>query len=255
MRVALVTGGTRGIGRAIALQLLSEQFKVAIVGTRSQEEITDLLGEFRKYQHFLYIQGNIGYKEDRMRIIDTVIKHFGRIDVLVNNAGVAPLQRLDILETTEENFDYVMSINLKGTFFLTQTAVNAMLKSINDNVSDYHPVIINISSISAYTSSPNRPEYCISKAGISMMTKLFADRLATYGIPVFEIRPGIMETDMTATVKEKYDKLIENGITPIKRWGTPQDVANLVSLLCSNKLTFSTGDVFNVDGGFHIQRL
>lgn len=255
MRVALVTGGTRGIGRAIALQLLNEQFKVAIVGTRSQEEIYDLLEDFHKYTGFIYIQGNIGYKEDRIRIINTVLKHFNRLDVLVNNAGVAPLERLDILETTEENFDYVININLKGTFFLTQYAIKAMLKSLNDNLPDYHPLIINISSISAYTSSPNRPEYCISKAGISMMTKLFADRLASYGIPVFEIRPGIMETDMTASVKDKYDELIENGITPIKRWGTPQDVANLVSLLCSNKLTFSTGDVFNVDGGFHIQRL
>jgi len=251
-RISLVTGGTRGIGKEIALQLLGEGYQVAIVGTKDIHQIKDLLIDFNPYQ-YLYIQGNIALHDDRIRIVDTVFNQYGRLDILVNNAGVAPLKRYDLLDTTEESFDFVMDINLKGTFFLTQYVSNKMIE--NKIHEDAKPIIINISSISAYTASPNRSEYCISKAGISMMTKLFADRLSEYHIPVFEIRPGIMYTDMTEGVKEKYDKLIENGITPIKRWGTPLDVANTVVMLCSNKLTFSTGEVFNVDGGFHLRRL
>jgi NAD(P)-dependent dehydrogenase (short-subunit alcohol dehydrogenase family) len=179
---------------------------------------------------------------------------FGKIDLLVNNAGVAPKERLDLLNMTEESLDYVLDINLKGTLFLTQLVANQMIYTIKSGKTD-NPRIINISSISAYTASINRGEYCIAKAGVGMLTKLFADRLAEYGILVYEIRPGIIATDMTSTVKDKYDDLIDNGLTPIKRWGMPEDVANAVSALCSNNFLFSTGEVINVDGGFHIRRL
>jgi 3-oxoacyl-[acyl-carrier protein] reductase len=182
------------------------------------------------------------------------LENFGRIDVLINNAGVAPKTRMDLLETTEESMDHVLGINLKGTFFLTQLVANVMTRQLERDP-DSRPKIINISSVSAYTSSVNRGEYCISKAGLSMVTSLFADRLAEYGILVYEIRPGIIKTDMTAAVQEKYDRLIEQGLTPVKRWGVPQDIADAVSVLCSGKLGFSTGEVLNVDGGFHLRRL
>ena len=173
---------------------------------------------------------------------------------MVNNAGVGPKVRMDILETTEESFDFVLGINLKGTFFLTQTVANEMIK-LKEKLDDYRPKIINISSMSAYTSSTSRGEYCISKAGVSMITKLFADKLAAYGINVYEIRPGIIYTPMTEVVRAKYDKLISEGLCPIKRWGYPEDIANVVSAFVSDKFSYSTGEVINVDGGFHIQRL
>ena len=175
--------------------------------------------------------------------------------MLVNNAGVACAVRLDILETTEESFERLMRINLEGTFFMCQTAANKMIELKKQGVEDYTPRIVNISSMSAYTSSVSRGEYCISKAGISMTTKLFADRLAEEGIPVFEVRPGIIMTDMTAVVKEKYEKLIAEGVTPIRRFGQPEDVARCVMAACSGLLDFGTGTVLNADGGFHIQRL
>ena len=174
---------------------------------------------------------------------------------MVNNAGVAPNVRLDLLETTEESFDRLMGINLKGTFFMCQLAANTMIEMQQQGLEDYTPRIVNISSMSAYTSSVNRGEYCISKAGISMTTQLFADRLAEYGIPVFEVRPGIIQTDMTAGVSEKYQKLIEGGVTPIRRFGQPADVANCVAAAVSGLLDFATGQVLNADGGFHIRRL
>jgi NAD(P)-dependent dehydrogenase (short-subunit alcohol dehydrogenase family) len=203
----------------------------------------------------LYISGNVTSDESRREILQKIDSEFGRLDVLVNNAGVAPKVRQDILETTEESFDFVLDINLKGTFFLTQLAANYMVDEVRKNIG-IAPKIINISSISAYTASTARGEYCISKAAIGMITALFADRLEEYGINVYEVRPGIIATDMTAGVKEKYDRLIlEEGILPIKRWGTPEDVANAVSVLCSGKLAYSTGEVLNVDGGFHVRRL
>ena len=174
----------------------------------------------------------------------------------MNCAGVAPLERRDILDMTEESFDHVMNINLKGTFFLTQSIANQMMNILSANkIKDYTPRIINIGSISAYTSSVNRGEYCISKAGVSMITSLFADRLAAVGIPVFEVRPGIIETDMTAGVVEKYQNLIDNGLTPIKRLGQPKDVADCVWAAASGLLDFATGQVINADGGFHLRRL
>jgi len=178
----------------------------------------------------------------------------GRIDLLVNNAGVSPKVRMDILEVTEESYDRVMTINLKGPFFLTQLVANWMIE-LKKFRNELEPKIVNISSISAYTSSTSRGEYCISKAGVSMMTKLYADRLSEYGVNVYEIRPGIIFTPMTEPVKEKYDKLISEGITPIKRWGTPEDVAKAVVAIAKGYFPFSTGEVFNVDGGFHIRRL
>jgi NAD(P)-dependent dehydrogenase (short-subunit alcohol dehydrogenase family) len=202
----------------------------------------------------LYIRGDITSAESRNTVVEETMKMFGRIDVLVNNAGVAPRVRMDILETTEESYDFVMNINLKGTFFLTQAVANKMSGLIG-KVNDYRPKVINIASMSSYVASVSRGEYCISKAGVSMVTKLFADRLAEYGINVYEIRPGIILTPMTEVVKDKYDKLISEGLTPIKRWGYPEDIANAVSAFCSDKFSFSTGEVVNVDGGFHIQRL
>ena len=183
------------------------------------------------------------------------MERYGRLDLHVNNAGVAPNVRLDILETTEESFDRLMRINLKGTFFMCQTVARAMIALQQKGIAGYHPRIVNIASMSSYTSSTNRGEYCISKAGISMVTKLFADKLAEYGIGVFEVRPGIIMTDMTKTVTEKYQKLIDEGVTPIKRFGQPEDVANCVLAAASGLLDFATGQVLNADGGFHIRRL
>ena len=183
------------------------------------------------------------------------MKQFGRVDLLVNNAGVACKERLDVLETTEESFERLLRINTQGTFFMCQTFARVMIGCLDKGLEDYAPRIVNISSISAYTSSVSRGEYCVSKAGISMTTLLFADRLAEYGIPVFEVRPGIIRTDMTAGVTGKYDKLIGEGVTPIRRWGTLEDVANCVLAAASGLLDFGTGTVLNADGGFHIRRL
>lgn len=254
-QVALITGGTRGIGKGIAEKLAQEGYLIAVVGTREESQVKDSVEEIRKLcPQALYIQGNIAKKSDREHMVQSCLNTFGRLDVLVNNAGIAPRVRMDLLETTEESMDEVLDINLKGTFFLTQLVANTMIKGIQEGKLK-NPKIITISSISAYVSSVNRGEYCISKAGIAMMTKLFADRLAEFGILVYEIRPGVIATDMTAKVKEKYDRLIDAGLTPIKRWGVPEDIANAVSALCDHKFPFSTGEVFNVDGGFHLQRL
>lgn len=202
-----------------------------------------------------YVLGDISQPADRKRIVDDTLKNHGRIDVLVNNAGVAPKERLDILKTTEESFDYVLGTNLKGTFFLTQAVANVMCRRPPDRQEDVPPMIINISSISAHTASMTRGEYCISKAGVSMTTALFAQRLAEFGIKVYEIRPGIIDTDMTFNVRDKYSEMIANGLTPIRRWGEPEDVARAVGMLCEGYLNFSTGEVINVDGGFHLRKL
>ena len=202
----------------------------------------------------LSIRGDISSKKDRHELVETVRDEFGRCDMLINNAGVAPTERADILEGSEESFDRVVGINLKGPYFLTQVVANWMIEQKEENP-DRTPRIVNTGSISAYTSSPGRGEYCISKAGVSMMTKLYADRLAEYGIGVFEIRPGIIQTDMTSSVQDKYDRLIEEGITPIKRWGQPGDIGRAVGAIAEGRLDFSTGQVINVDGGFHLRRL
>jgi len=263
-KAALVTGAARGIGNAIAMKLAENRYDIAMVATSDEEKITENIVKVKektkiKGNSVIYIKGDISSESSRKHIVDTIMNKYGRIDVLVNNAGVAPKTRIDILETTEESMDYVLNINLKGTFFLTQLVANTMIMLKKDianeqQFSDYSPKIINISSVSAYATSTNRGEYCISKAGISMLTSLYADRLSEYGINVYEIRPGIIKTDMTSSVKEKYDILIENGITPIKRWGLPEDIAKAVSIICSGNLDFSTGEVLNVDGGFHLRR-
>lgn len=254
-KTAFITGGTRGIGNAVASQLASEGYAVAVLGTSDESLIKKNLDNIKKHGNpFMYIKGDITSHKARKEAVDAIMDKFKRIDVLVNNAGVAPKIRTDILEVTEESFDFVLSVNLKSVFFLTQYVANVMINETK-NIEGISPKIINISSISAYTSSIQRGEYCVSKAGLSMVTLLFADRLAEYGINVYEIRPGIIYTDMTSAVKDKYDQLISTGLTPIKRWGYPQDVADAVSVLCSDKLKFCTGEVINVDGGFHIRRL
>ncbi len=254
-QVALVTGGGRGIGRGIALALARAGWQVAINyrgDAAAAQETLRLLQE--SDSGMLAIQADISSARDRARLLETVIQRFQRLDVLVNNAGMAPRQRTDLLSLSEASFDEVLSVNLKGPFFLTQQAAQIMLDLLKAG-QIVSPKIINISSISAYTASLNRGEYCISKAGVAMMTALFADRLAAEGVNVYEIRPGIIQTDMTAGVQEKYDALIAGGLTPIRRWGQPEDVARAVLAIASDALPFSTGEVINVDGGFHLRRL
>lgn len=258
-KVAVVTGGARGIGLAISMQLAREGCALAVLGTSSEEKaMNNMKPILDEGARVLYVQGSLGNAKDRQRFLNAILNRYGRIDVLVNNAGVAPKQRMDLLETTEDSFDFVMDINLKGTFFLTQAIARQMVDQLRKEAGHNRnpmPVIITISSMSEYTASVNRGEYCISKAGLGMMTKLFADRLSEEGILVYEIRPGIIRTDMTRTVAEKYDKLIADGLLPQKRWGEPEDVANAVSVLCSGSLAYSTGQTIDVDGGFHIRRL
>lgn len=253
-KTAIVTGASRGIGFATAKQLCSEGYNLVMVATGTREKNSDAIKELENLgTEVLYVQANIADHDDRLRIVEEAVKAFGRIDVLVNNAGVAPLQRADLLTMTEESFDRVIGTNTKGNMFLTQAVANQMIRQ--DLVNGRRGVIVNISSCSAVVSSTNRGEYCISKAGVSMLTTLYADRLAPEGILVHEIRPGVIDTDMTGTVHEKYDRLIAAGEFPIARWGKPQDIANAVSLLISDKLMYTTGNYIDVDGGFHIRRL
>ncbi|MDN5202337.1 3-ketoacyl-ACP reductase [Fulvivirgaceae bacterium BMA10] len=255
MKYALITGGTRGIGLGIARSLANEGYALALNGVRKEQEVVEVINELKSLTSpVIYCQGNIGEENDRHSILEKVMNEYGQLDILVNNAGVAPKQRQDILDTTEDSYDHVMDINLKGTFFLTQQAAKIMLLHKEENDSA-RKCIINISSVSATFASTNRAEYCISKAGMSMITSLFATRLAKHDIPVFEIRPGLIATDMTSGVKEKYDKLIANGLTLQPRWGTPEDVGKALVSLVKEQLAYSTGQVIMVDGGLSIQRL
>lgn len=255
-KIASVTGSRRGIGLAIARELALDGYTVVLSDVIAREEAAPLLDELRgEGIEADYCRCDISQAADRADFFHYMRETYGRLDVHVNNAGVAPRVRLDILETTEESFDFLMNINLKGTFFMCQAAANLMRERLTAGLPDYRPRLVNIASMSAYTSSTNRGEYCISKAGISMVTKLFADKLAQDGIPVFEVRPGIIQTDMTAAVTEKYRKLIEEGVTPIRRFGQPKDVADCVMAAVSGRLDFATGQVLNADGGFHIRRL
>jgi NAD(P)-dependent dehydrogenase (short-subunit alcohol dehydrogenase family) len=199
---------------------------------------------------------DVANDDDRQRLVTHTRELFGRLDLLVNNAGIAPEKRVDLMETSAESFDRLLNVNLKGPFFLSQLVARWMIEQKHSGaVPDYAPAIVNINSVSAYAASPERAEYCVSKAGMAMMTKVFAARLADEGINVYEIRPGVIATDMTAGVKEKYDKQIADGLTPIKRWGTPEDVGRAVAAIAMGSFPFSTGEVINVDGGFHLRRL
>jgi 3-oxoacyl-[acyl-carrier protein] reductase len=255
--VALVTGGSRGIGRGIAVSLARAGLDVAInyAGNRAAAEECQALCRQAGRGRFEIVQGDVGVAADRAKLVDFVRSTFGRIDCLVNNAGVAPSVRADILEAGEESFDRLIDINLKGPYFLTQQVARWMI-DLRARLGDaYAPTIVTISSISAYTASVNRGDYCLSKAGLGMLTKLFAIRLAEHGIGVFEIRPGVIQTDMTSGVQAKYDKLIGEGLTPIRRWGFPDDVGRAVSAVAMGSFPFSTGEVINVDGGFHLKWL
>jgi NAD(P)-dependent dehydrogenase (short-subunit alcohol dehydrogenase family) len=254
-KVALVTGGSRGIGFGIAKELAKAGFDLAINGVREEKYALENLLELRKNTNqVIYVQGNIGIEKDRKHIYSEVISHFGQVHVLVNNAGIAPRERLDILEATEEIWEEVMEINLKGPYFLTQLFARHFIaqKAVNEA---FEACIINVSSISAFIASINRGEYCISKAGIAMATKLWATRLGEFDIPVFEIQPGIIKTDMTAGVVEKYDRLFEQGISLQKRWGSPEDVGKVAASMALGNMPYATGQVVIVDGGLHIQRL
>jgi 3-oxoacyl-[acyl-carrier protein] reductase len=248
--VALVTGASRGIGRGIALQLAAEGFNLVINYARNADAAREVLAKCEASGvKAVAIQADIASSPDRKKLCDESFAAFGRIDLLVNNAGIAPPVRADILEASEDSFDAVINTNLKGPYFLTQLVAKRMIQQGAGK-------IVNITSVSAEVPSVNRGDYCIAKAGLAMMTKLFAARLAEHGLNVYEIRPGIIETDMTGPVKAKYDKLIlQDGIQPIRRWGTPEDVAKAVAAIAKNLLPFSTGEVIHVDGGFHVQRL
>ena len=249
MKNAIVTGCLGGIGKAIAERFLADGYRVFGMGRSPIEKAKAELS----HPNFHYLSGDLSVTEDRERLIAHVLEIGGQIDVLVNVAGVAPRVRADLLEMTEESYDYVMDINAKGTFFLTQAVANRMIQ--NEPVDGIRGYICNTSSLSAYAASVNRGEYCVSKAGVSMITKLFATRLAEYGIPVNETRPGIIATPLTETVTEKYDKLIDGGLLPIKRWGQPEDIAKATVALCNGSLSYVTGVSLDVDGGFHLQRL
>jgi 3-oxoacyl-[acyl-carrier protein] reductase len=254
--VALITGGSRGIGRGIAVELARLGYDLLINYASNEaaaQEAKRVCLQANKHIRVEIFQADIALAEQRQRLVAYCKAQFSRLDLLVNNAGVAPNVRADILEGSEESFDRLIQINVKGPYFLTQLAAKWMIEQAQHD--GRSGKIVTISSLSAYTASVNRGDYCMAKAALSMLTPLFAARLAEYGIRVYEIRPGIIETDMTTPVKTKYDKLIGEGLTPIPRWGTPQDVGKAVAAIAQDLLPFSTGEVINVDGGFHIRTL
>jgi NAD(P)-dependent dehydrogenase (short-subunit alcohol dehydrogenase family) len=254
-KVALVTGGARGIGLGIALQLAEVGFTLVVSGRRPVEKAQAALDSIRERSNSsAYVQADVSKGTDRARLLLTVEEQFGRLDVLVNNAGIAPRVRADILEAREDSFDELIATNLKGPYFLTQAAAAWMIRQHAGQAAD-HRAIINISSVSATMASTNRGDYCISKAGVAMATRLWAARLAEFGIGVYEVRPGIIETDMTAGVRDKYDALIQSGLLLEKRWGTPEDVGRAVRILATGELPYATGAVLAVDGGLSVERL
>lgn len=252
--VALVTGASRGIGRNIAEELARLNYVVLVNYARSRQAADEVVAAIEEQGgSALAVQGDVGAAEDRQRMIELVRSDYGRLDVLVNNAGITSPGRKDLLEVEEAGWDLVFATNLKGPFFLAQAAARFMLETAHAD--DPTGKIINISSVSAYAVSTNRVDYCLTKAAMQMLTWLLATRLADEGVQVFEICPGVIASDMTAPVQEKYDRLIEEGLSPIRRWGQPQDVARAVSAIVQDYFPFSTGERFNVDGGFHIRRL
>lgn len=254
--VAVITGASRGIGRAVAISLASEGFDIAAIARSIDSEGMGILGaEIEKMgAEFFPIGLDISCTSCQKEVVSNILERYGRIDFLVNNAGVAPLQRNDLLEMTEESYDRVMNINLKGPVFFAQKVAKEMIW-LRQTINNYKPVIVFITSISAYMTSTNRAEYCISKAGLSMTSTVFADRLSKDEIKVFEVRPGIIQTDMTVKVKDKYDKLIQEGLIPQKRWGMPEDVGKAVASIARGNFDFSTGMIFEISGGMNLQRL
>ena len=253
--VAFVTGGSRGIGFGCAAQLAKRGFDIAINGMRDESQLAEPIAALKALgADVLYCQGDIGSADARTAMIDKIKSHYGRLNILVNNAGVAPKERKDILEATEESFDYVVGTNVKGPYFLSQAAANWMIEQKSTSPESFF-AIINVGSISATVISVNRGEYCIAKSGIAMMTSLFAARLGEYDIPVYEIRPGVIKTDMTSGVTGKYDKLIEEGLCVTKRWGFPEDIGKAVGSLATGDFPYSTGQVIMVDGGLTLPRL
>ena len=254
-KVAIITGSGRGIGRGTAIQLAKAGWTIVINDLGNPEPPKETLEMVRAAGgDGLIVMADITNPEQRDHIVDTAINEFGRLDLLVNNAGIGPRVRMDMLQINEDSMWEVLGVNLIAPFFLTQLAANRMIGLIKDGVIE-NAKIVNIGSISAYTSSPSRAEYCISKAGVYMNTLLYADRLADEGINVYEIRPGIIQTPLTEIVKDKYDKLIAEGVTPIKRWGQPEDIGKAILAIAEGYLPFSTGQIIDVDGGFHIHRL
>jgi NAD(P)-dependent dehydrogenase (short-subunit alcohol dehydrogenase family) len=249
--VALVTGGGRGIGRAICQELARYNYAIAINYAANEEAARETQRLLGPSAASMLCRADVGNTRERDWMVEEVLAHWGRVDVLVNNAGITSVGRKDVLEATEESWDRVLDVNLKGPFFLCQRVAAAMLALLPKLT---HPAIVNVSSLSAYAMSTNRGDYCISKAGLAAVTQLFALRLVEHGIRVFEVRPGIIETDMTAAVHEKYTQLIADGLTPIRRWGTPADVGQAVAALVTGAIPFSTGEVVHVDGGFHLRK-
>jgi 3-oxoacyl-[acyl-carrier protein] reductase len=254
-RVALVTGGTRGIGLGVATALACEGFDLALAGLRENAAAERALTDLRRAgAEVLYVRADVGEAQERGRLLEAVRQRFGRLHVLVNNAGVAPQPRADILDAGEEGFDRVLRVNLKGPYFLTQAVARGM---VGEREADpaFAACIVNVTSISATVASPDRGDYCLSKAALSMATQLWAVRLAAVGIPVYEVRPGVIRTDMTAPVEGKYDRLIEQGLLLQQRWGTPEDVGRAVAALVRGDLAYSTGAIVTVDGGLTVRRL
>jgi NAD(P)-dependent dehydrogenase (short-subunit alcohol dehydrogenase family) len=253
--VALITGGSRGIGLGIAHALVNEGYRVAINGVRPIQQVVETLNDLKSDGgEVVYCQGDIANPDERKKIVEEIKNQWGDLHILVNNAGIAPKERKDILEADEKSYDRLMNVNLKGPYFLTQQVANWMIKQKIKNPKNPF-TIINISSVSATTASVNRGDYCISKAGISMATKLWAARLGEFDIPVYEVQPGVIRTDMTAGVIEKYDKLIAEGLTIQKRWGNPEDLGKTVVALASGMIPYATGQVIKTDGGMTIQTL
>jgi NAD(P)-dependent dehydrogenase (short-subunit alcohol dehydrogenase family) len=253
-KVAFITGGTRGIGLGIARALGAEGWRLALCGLRPESEVRDVVHELRQRARTMYVRGDVSVAADRAACLDEIREQYGRLDLLVNNAGIAPPSRDDILDAAEASFDKVFDVNLKGPYFLTQAAARWMVEQRHADAA-FDGCIINISSISAEVASVNRGDYCMARAGTSMATKLWAVRLAEFGIRVYEIRPGIVATDMTAGVKEKYDKLIAEGLTLERRWGTPEDVGRAAAALARGDFPYATGQVVTLAGGMTIGRL
>ena len=254
-KVALITGGSRGIGLGIAIELAKAGFDLAINGIRDESAVFETLEELRgNGVQVAYFQGDVSKKEDRVNMVEAIFQRFGKVNVLVNNAGISPKERKDILEATEESFEHLINVNLQGPYFLTQTIANAMIQQKNQSAEEFF-CIINVSSVSATVASVNRGEYCISKAGIAMATKLWAARLGEFDIPVYEVQPGVIKTDMTSGVQSKYDQLFANGLAIQKRWGLPSDIGKVVAAMATQMLPYSTGQVVQVDGGMTINRL